>query len=183
MATATALYGGASGTAYTITLASLAVNAAQQATFVSNQAATLALDISVSGFVAVGAAAAIGNCWVLAAGYDGTTFPWGGAAILAASTAVVVMNRSLFSLDSLQYGQTVPGTSLVFLATIPTAGLAATTLNVGFGPVNMSQAFQMGGLTLPAQHAVVVVNGQGQAFDATTGHFGMFYNTVKQTIA
>lgn len=183
MATATSIYGGAAGTAFTITLASLAVNGARQATFINNQSATNALDTSVSGFVAVGAAAAVGNCWVLAGGYDGTTYPWGGAAILGASDAAVTMNRSLFLLDSLQYGQIVPGTSLIFLATIPTAGLAATTLNVSFGPIGLSQAFQMGGLITPVAYSVVVVNGQGQAFDATAGHFAMYYNTTKQQIA
>jgi hypothetical protein len=182
MATAKPIYASASGTAFTITLASLGVNGVRQSTFVNNQSSNLWLDVTISGLITTGAGAAIGDCYILGAGYDGNNYPFGGSANLGASDAAVTFNKSLFQLGSLQYGQPVPGTGLVFLCGVPTGGIAASTA-VTFGPIGLSQAFQMGGLTLPVALAVVVVNGQGQAFSSTAGNYAMYYNGTQQSIA
>ena len=184
MATAKPSYAGATGTPFTITLLSKGSGVAQQSTFINNQSANLWLDALISGLTTVGSAAAVGDSYLLAAGYDGNNFPFGGAANLGATDAVVTANGFITTdkLAPLQYGQPVPGTSLFFLARIPTGNIAATTA-IGFGQYGLSQCFQMGGLALPTQFAVVFVNGQGQAHDATGAHFAVYYNGIQQTIA
>jgi hypothetical protein len=41
----------------------------------------------------------------------------------------------------------------------------------------------MAGLTVPESFSPVIVNCQGQAFDATAGHFAVYYTVIEQTIA
>lgn len=151
---------------------SLANNAAREGTLVDNTS-NLYMDAILSGFVTVGAAAATGNCYVLLSSSDATTvsYPATGS---NASIVVPVAN-----LGALTLGQIVPGTALVFLYTIGTMGVAATTA-VGFENLSVAQAF---GGNLPPKWAPVLVNCQGQSFDATAGHTVINYNGVTYTTA
>jgi hypothetical protein len=176
MATAKTAYG--SVTAITVTGTSLADMAARECTLVVNTS-NLYLDAILSGFIYSGAAVPTGNCFILLGSSDATT----PADPLTGSDAAITLPRIAWcSMESLQFGQPVPGTGLVFGYKIQTMGRAAAT-KVGFENLSVSQAFQMGGLALPPQWGVVLCNGQGQAFDATAGHTVINYNGITQTIA
>jgi hypothetical protein len=177
MATAKTLYA-VGPTAFTITLASLASFGAREGTAVSNTT-NLGLDVTFSGKVTAGAAVPTGDCYLLAGSFDGNNYSY---PLTGADANVTLSGKAIASLAGLQYGQLVPGTGLIFLEAIPTYGLAATTA-VPFPPVSISQAFQMAGLTVPESFSPVIVNCQGQAFDATAGHFAVYYTVIEQTIA
>ncbi len=172
MATQKNLY--SSLTAFTITLASLGSYAAREGTIVSNSTNSY-IDMSFSGKITVGAAAATGNCYLLASSSDGTSIDYPATGADAGITI-----PSIDQLGTLQYGQLVPGTMLRMIETINTRGIAATTA-VPFGPIWVAQAFNgnipLGGI------APVIVNCQGQAFDATAGHFSVSYVGLQYTIA
>jgi hypothetical protein len=176
MATANTKYG--SVTAFTITLASLASYGAREGTAVSNTA-NLYLDAIFSGKITVGAAAATGDCHILLGSFDSNNYAY---PLTGADANVTLQGKSITCLDSLQYGMPVPGTGLIYLCRVPTYGVAAATA-VPFQSLSISQAFQIGGLALPESFSPVVVNCQGQAFDATAGHFAIFYTGITQTIA
>jgi hypothetical protein len=181
MATASAKYASSTGSSFTCTLGSLANNSAREATEISNTT-NLYLDVTISGQIKTGAAAANGNCYILIAGYDGNNYPWAGSAVLTGADAnVTVIGLTLAALGGLQFGQLVPGTGLLFGATVPTAGVAASTV-VPFQSFNISQAYQMGGLALPVSYGVVVVNCQGQSLPASSAGT-IYYNGINQTIA
>jgi hypothetical protein len=164
-----------------MTLTSMTNMSAWQSTAISNTT-NLELDYMISGTLTTGAAASNGDSYVLLYGYDGTNYPWGGAAALGASSAAVTMTgRALAALAGLQYGQLVPGTGMVFGGVVPMTGVAAGTA-VAMSPFSMSQAFQMGGLAVPVSFGVVVVNCQGQSSPSSSAGT-MYYNGVKQTIA
>jgi hypothetical protein len=177
MATAKTLYA-VGPTAFTITLASLASFAAREGTAVSNTT-NLGLDVTFSGKVTAGAAVPTGDCYLLAGSYDGNNYSY---PLTGADAGVTLAAKAIASLANLQYGQLVPGTGLVFLEAIPTFGLALGTA-VPFPPISISQAFQMAGLTVPESFSPVIVNCQGQAFDATAAHFAVYYTVIEQTIA
>ena len=178
MATAKTLYA-VGPTAFTITLASLASFGAREGTAVSNTT-NLGLDVTFSGKVAAGAAVPSGDCYLLAGSFDGNNYSY---PLTGADANVTLSAKAICSLAGLQYGQLVPGTGLVFLEAIGTFGLAAATLGVAFPPLSISQAFQMAGLTVPESFSPVIVNCQGQAFDATAAHFAVYYTVIEQTIA
>jgi len=176
VATAKTAYAGVS--AITITGTSLGDMAARESTLVVNTS-NLYLDAILSGFIYTGAAVPTGNCFILLGSSDATT----PADPLTGSDAAITLPRIAWcSFGVLNFGDPVPGTGLVFAYKIQTMGRAAAT-KIGFENISVSQAFQMGGLSLPPQWGVVLCNAQGQAFDSTAGHTVINYNGVTQTIA
>lgn len=173
MATQKNQYG--SLTAFVITLASLASYAAQEGTLVTN-AVNLFIDMIISGFITVGAAAAIGDCYLLLSSSDGTNI----SSPASGSNAVISPALNIDLLGTLNPGDKVPGTELIFATRIKTRGIAATT-KVSFEPIAVSQLF--GGALPPGGIAPVIVNCQGQAFDATGGHFAINYTGLTYQIA
>lgn len=176
MATASTLYG--TTTAFTITLASLADKAVRFSAVVSN-VSTLALDYQISGLFGAGAAVPTGDMYVLLYSYDGNNYSYPAT---GSDATITLSNSALTSLDSLQYGQVVPGTELIFGARAQMKGQAATTA-IGLQSFNISQAFQQGGLNPPIQIGIAVVNWQGQSLSATAALNAMYYTSIKQTIA
>lgn len=176
MATASALYG--TTTAFTMTLTSMATESAWASAVVSN-VSTLALDYQISGLFTVGASAATGDVYILLYSYDGNNYSY---PVTGSSAAVTFASSVYTSLDSLQYGQTVPTTELIFGARFPIRAVA-TTVAVGLQSFNISQAFQQGGLNPPIQFGVVLVNMSGVTTDATAAHNTIYYTSIKQTIA
>ena len=177
MATASAKYG--SVTAFTITGTSLADMAAREGTIVSNST-NLALDAILSGFIYSGAASPTGDSYLLLSSSDGTTpsFPATGS-----DAGITIPRIAWEAMESMQFGQIVPGTQLVFALKLALNGMAAAT-KFGFANISVSQAFNLGGLALPiGGFAPVLLNGQGQAQDATAGHTVINYTLVNQTIA
>jgi hypothetical protein len=174
MATQSYLY--SSLTAFTITLVSLASYGAREGTLVANST-NLYIDLIMSGKLTVGAAAATGDCYLLLSSSDGTNISYPATGADANLTLPPV---GMLSLGSLNPGDKVPGTALRFCLKIPTNGVAATTA-VPFDSFSVAQIFNgqipLGGV------APVIVNAQGQAFDATSGHFAIDYVGVKYTIA
>ncbi len=77
-------------------------------------------------------------------------------------------------------GQVVPGTELIFFAKIPCAGLAASAV-IKYANLSVSQAFNMGGLSLPPQWAPIIVNMTGFTLSASASVTN--YNGITQTIA
>lgn len=175
MASQTLLYS-PSLTAFTLTGTSLASFAAREGTIVANST-NLAIDYAISGKISVGAAAATGDCYLLASSSDGTNISYPAT---GSDASLALPARAIAALDSLQYGQQVPGTELIFLAKIPTNGAPATTV-IPFGGIYVAQAF--GGNIPIGGFAPVLVNCQGQAFDATAGHTVINYVGLKYTIA
>ena len=174
MATQSLLY--SSVTALTLTGTSLASYGGREGTIVANST-NLYVDMVLSGKISVGAAVATGNCYLLASSSDGTNISYPATGTDAAMTMPAI---SIASMELLQYGQLVPGTALVFLYKIPTQGLAATTV-VPIPNIYVAQAF--GGNIPIGGWAPVLVNCQGQVFDATAGHTVMNYTGLKYTIA
>ena len=171
MAVTRVTYGGV--TAITLTGTSLANFAAREGTLVVNTT-NLYMDAILSGYVTVGAAAATGNCYILFSSSDATTVSYPATG----SNASIVL-PGLDSISTLTVGQQLPGTGLVYGYTIGTKGVAATTA-VGFENLSVAQCF---GGNLPPQWAPVLVNCQGQAFDATAGHTVINYNGITYTTA
>lgn len=174
MATQSLLYSAV--TAFTLTGTSLASYAGREGTIVTNTS-NLFIDMMLSGKISVGAGVATGNCYILASSSDGTqiSYPATGS-----DANITIPPLGVAALESLQYGQPVPGTALVFLYKIPTAGVAATTV-VPFEGIYVAGAFNnnipIGGW------APVLVNCQGQSFDATAGHTVINYTGLRYTIA
>ena len=177
MATQNLNYG--SVTAFTITGTSLANFSAREGTIVTNTANKY-IDMVISGKISVGAAAGTGNVFLLASSSDGTNISYPATGTDANITQASFGASGINALGQLQYGQVVPGTGLVFLATIFTAGVPATTV-VPFFNIYVAQAF--GGNIPIGGIAPVLVNCQGQAFDATPGHTVVNYTGLTYTIA
>ena len=172
MATQKNQYG--SLTAFTITLASLASYAAREGTLVTN-AVNLFIDMIISGFITVGAALSTGDCYLLLSASDGTN-----TASPATGSDAGITIPSIDLLGTLNPGDKVPGTELIFATKIRTRGIAATT-KVSFEPIAVAALF--GGTIPPGGIAPVIVNCQGQAFDATSGHFAINYTGLTYQIA
>jgi len=174
MATQSILYGAT--TAFTITLASLGSFAAREGTLVANSTNKY-IDMIISGKLTVGAAAANGDCYVLLSSSDATNISYPAT---GADAGITLGGLAIASLATLLPGDKVPGTALRFCVKVPTAGVAATTA-VPFDSFSAANIFNgqipIGGI------APVVVNCQGQAFDATAGHFAINYTGVQYTIS
>lgn len=174
MATQKILYG--SVTAFTITGTSLGSYAAREGTIVSNSTNAY-VDMMISGSIYTGAAVPTGNVYMLLSSSDGTSISYPATGSDAGIAAGVI---PIETLGSLQPGQMVPGTELIYAFTIQTRGLAAAT-KIPFGGIYVAQLFNgnipIGGI------APVLVNCQGQAFDATAGHTVIDYTGLTYTIA
>lgn len=172
MATQKNLYGAV--TAFTLTGTSLGSYAAREGTIVDNSV-NLYIDMEITGKVTVGAAAALGDCYLLLSASDGTnkTYPATGA-----DAAITIPSIDL--LGTLRPGDKVPGTELIFCCAIKTRGVAAATA-VPFSAGFVAQLF--GGNIPIGGIAPVLVNCQGQAFDATAGHTVLNYTGLQYQIA
>lgn len=179
MATQSILYP-ATPTAFTMTSnTSLGNFVAAQGAIVTNTS-NLLIDSMISGFSTVGAAVALGDEYMLFASSDGTTLSKPATGTDATLTLLTAYPHIFASLDALQYGQIVPGTGLVFGFRINMTGLAIGTA-VGFPTMFVAAAF--GGNLPYGGWGPVQVNMQGQAHDATAGHFVVNWTGIKYTIA
>lgn len=147
---------GTAGQTITLTLASLANNAARASTYVDN-ATTLYQDALVQLKVKTGASgvATTGSVAVYAYGSvdGGTTYSEGATGSDAALTLVSPTNLRLIGLFS---------------------AVANATTYIS-SPMSVAQAF--GGI-LPQRWGIVVLNSTGAAFDATEGSHAKLYQGV-----
>lgn len=173
MATQKNLYG--STTAFMLTGTSLGSYAAREGTLVANSS-NLYIDMEISGKVTVGAAEALGDCYLLLSSSDGSNISYPAT---GADASIVVPSIDL--LGTLRPGRQGAGHRADFPAAQSRRAACRATTAVPFNAGFIAQLF--GGNIPIGGVAPVLVNCQGQAFDSTAGHTVINYTGLQYQIA
>lgn len=177
MATQKLLFSGP--TVVTISPASVVNGSAREGTIVTNSA-NLFIDEMLSGKSFTPLSVALGDQYILFSSSDATNISYPATGIDSTIVLLSVQPRALMSLDVLQYGQLVPGTSLVYGYKIPMTGTALST-SIPFTGIYAANAF---GGNLPfGGWAPVLVNMTGFTNSITAGNFVFNKTGLQYTIA
>jgi hypothetical protein len=165
--------------AFTLSAASVVNGSAREGTIITNTA-NLYIDDMLSGKSITPGTVALADQYILLSSSDGTQISYPATGTDSTLVLLSAQPRALASLDTLQYGQLVPGTSLIYAYKIPMAGVAVSTA-IPFTGIYVANAF--GGNIPYGGWAPVLVNLTGSTNNATAGNFVFNETGLQYTIA